>query len=111
MVRRAVVVGVLLCVLAQVAVAKEKQKEGSVWGDAGWGLLAVTANLLYMPAKVVYASVGTITGGLAYLLTAGDSETAQRVWNPSIGGSYVITPAMLRGDEEILFNGPSYSND
>jgi len=52
-----------------------------------------------------------LTGGLAYLLTVGDTETAQKVWSPSVGGSYVITPAMLRGDEPILFNGPSYSNN
>lgn len=106
--RKAVVVGAMLSVLSgSVAEARET----GYWGDAGWGLLAVVANIPYMPAKVLYAGLGTLTGGLAYLLTVGDTDTAQRVWSPSVGGSYVITPAMLRGDDPILFNGPSYSND
>jgi hypothetical protein len=85
--------------------------EAHYWGDAGWGVLTVVANIPYVPAKLLYAAVGTLTGGLAYLVTVGDTETAQKVWSPSLGGSYVVTPAMLRGDEPILFNGPSYSND
>ena len=106
--RKAVVVGAMLSVLLRsVAGAAET----NYWGDAGWGILAVVANIPYMPAKVLYAGLGTLTGGLAYLLTVGDADTAHRVWSPSVGGTYVITPAMLSGDEPILFNGPSYSND
>ncbi len=109
MVRKAIVVGAVLCALAQVAWAAGNEKEGSYWSDAGYGTLAVVANLLYMPVKVVYGTLGLVTGSLAYVLTAGDSDTAQRVWSPSLGGAYVVTPAMLRGDEPVLFNGPSYS--
>jgi hypothetical protein len=118
MVRKMVLVGVVLCMLGQAVqvagqtvAANNEQQESSYWGDAGYGTLAVFANVLYMPVKVVYASLGLLTGSLAYALTVGDSDTAQRVWSPSIGGSYVITPAMLRGDDPLLFNGPSYSND
>ena len=111
--RRIALAGLLVCLLSRAALAEAEAKEtsGSYWGDAGWGLVAVTANVFYMPAKVVYAGVGTLTGGLAYVLTVGDSDTAQKVWSPSLVGSYVVTPGMLRGDEPVLFNGPSYSND
>ena len=37
--------------------------------DAGWGTLTVLSNVLYMPAKVLYATTGGITGGFAYGLT------------------------------------------
>jgi hypothetical protein len=110
MVRKAMVVLVALCVWVQTAQAAVSEKETHYWSDAGYGTLAVFANLLYMPVKVVYSTLGVITGGLAYCLTVGDSNTAERVWSPSVGGSYVITPAMLRGDEPMLFNGPSYTN-
>jgi hypothetical protein len=105
MVRRVIAVAMGLCLTAQVALAGE---EGSYWADAGYGVLAVVANVFYMPAKIVYASLGTLTGGLAYVLTVGDDETAQKVWSPSLGGTYVVSPAILRGDEPLLFNGPSY---
>lgn len=110
MVRKMVVVVVALCLLAQTGYAAT-DKEGSYWSDAGYGTLSVFANLLYMPVKFVYGGLGLITGSLAYVLTVGDSDTAQRVWSPSLGGTYVVTPSMLRGDDPLLFNGPSYSKN
>jgi hypothetical protein len=119
--RKMLLVGLIVSVLSQVSIAQTTEtqsqapvtetKETHYWADGGWGLLAAVATMPYAPAKVVYAAVGTVTGGLAYILTAGDFDTAQRVWSPSVGGSYVITPAMLRGDEPLLFNGPSYSSN
>jgi hypothetical protein len=112
MVRRMVLMGLLVCLLSGAALADTKEtKETNYWSDAGYGVVVVLANVLYMPAKMVYASVGMLTGGLAYIMTVGDSDTAQKVWSPSLGGSYVVTPAMVHGDEPILFNGPSYAND
>ena len=73
--------------------------------DAGWGSLTVLSNLVYMPVKMVYAGLGGITGGLAFALTGGDVDTAEKVWVPSMGGTYIVTPSMLRGEESIAFSG------
>jgi hypothetical protein len=73
--------------------------------DAGWGTLTILSNVLYMPAKLVYATLGGITGGLAFALTGGDTQTAETVWVTSMGGNYVVTPSMLRGEESIAFSG------
>jgi hypothetical protein len=72
---------------------------------AGWGVLAVFANLGYMPMKTVYALMGGLTGGLAYVCTAGNLETATEIWEMSLGGTYVLTPSMIRGETPILFAG------
>jgi len=130
MMRRLLLVGLVVCLLSATAraggmsdtsaaggagtasgAAATSAKEPHYWSDAGFGFVAVIANIVYMPAKVVYGTLGLVTGSLAYVVTVGDSDTAQKVWSPSLGGSYVITPAMLQGDEPILFNGVSYSND
>ena len=113
MLRKMIAVGLLVAMLSGtgLAQAKDTQESNTFWGDAGYGALAVVANVFYMPAKVLYASIGLVTGGLAYLLTVGDTDTAQRILSPSIGGKYVVTPGMLQGDEPILFNGPSYTNE
>ena len=76
--------------------------------DLGWGLAAVGAGLLYTPAKVVYAIVGGMVGGFAYAWTVGDLEVAHHVWSTTVGGTYVLTPAMMRGKEPILFAGETY---
>lgn len=126
MVRKMALIGVVVCLWTHVVMAQSPREGGTsgatpaasatpaergIWSDAGWGVLAVVSNIFYMPAKLVYSGVGVVTGGLAYLVTVGDSDTAQKVWNPSVGGNYIVTPAMLRGEEPILFNGPSYSTD
>jgi hypothetical protein len=76
--------------------------------DVGWGLAAVGVNLFYSPAKLVYAAIGGLVGGMAYVWTAGEPKAAHRVWSVSLGGTYVVTPAMLRGEESLLFMGETY---
>ena len=71
--------------------------------NAGWGALAAVSNLGYMPAKLVYALFGGLTGGLAYVVTLGDYDTSKEIWTASLGGTYVLTPGMMRGEEPIVF--------
>jgi len=78
--------------------------------DFGIGLGTVVVNLLYMPTKVVYATLGGITGSLAYVLTIGRLDIARDIWTPSMGGTYVLTPAMLSGEVPIYFSGVGGEN-
>jgi hypothetical protein len=80
------------------------------WEDAGWGVLTILSNVLYMPTKLVYATVGGLTGGIALGLTGGDMETAENIWVTSMGGTYVLTPAMLQGQDAIAFAGMPATN-
>jgi len=82
----------------------------SSWEDAGWGSLAVLGNFVYMPVKLVYASLGGLTGALALGLTGGDMDTAEKVWVSSMGGTYVLTPGMVQGQDPIAFAGTTTEN-
>ena len=66
----------------------------------------VTTNIVYIPAKCVYAAFGAITGGLGWLLTGGNTEAANGIWLPTCAGTYLVTPAMMEGKEECRFVGP-----
>jgi hypothetical protein len=79
--------------------------EESMGNEAGLGAAAAACTLLYGPAKLVYAGLGGLGAGLAWVLSAGDNEVAGRVLNRSLRGDYVITPAHLRGEREIVFIG------
>jgi hypothetical protein len=96
---RAGIVSVLLTVPSQ---AKADYLE-----DAGMGTATVLANVVYMPVKLTYATLGGITGGFAYVLTGANYQVAERVWTPSLGGNYVLSPDHLRGDQTIYFSGPT----
>jgi|SRR5262245_21950230 hypothetical protein len=75
--------------------------------DAGMGTATVLVNVLYMPAKLVYAALGGVTGSVAYVLTGANYEVAERVWTPSLGGNYVLNPDQLRGNQPIYFSAPA----
>jgi len=73
--------------------------------NVGYGAGSVLASCVYSPAKVVYALLGGLTGGVAYGLTGGNQDVAKKIWTPSLRGTYVITPEMLKGKERVEFVG------
>jgi len=62
-------------------------------------------SLLYTPLKVGYAGLGGFMGGLAYLMTAGNEQVAQSIWDASLHGTYWLTAKHLQGEETIHFKG------
>ena len=79
--------------------------EQPVSSEAGWGAGAALASVFYIPAKVTYAGLGLLTGGLGWVLTGGRSDVANNIIYPAIGGNYVVTPSHLKGTEPIYFVG------
>jgi hypothetical protein len=98
--RMVLVAGVLFCGVGAAQPARAGFLE-----DAGWGSLTVLTNLVYMPVKLTYAVLGGLTGGLTYMCSAGNLETAETVWKTSMGGTYAVTPRMLQGEDPIAFAG------
>lgn len=78
---------------------------GVNWPGAGYGAAALFGNLLYIPAKLTYAVVGSVVGGGTYLVTAGNTQAANAVWRSALGGDYVLTPQMIAGEQPINFSG------
>ena len=52
------------------------------------------------------ALMGGLAGGMGFIFTGGDKATANKIWGPTLGGEYVITPGgVFRGDRELNFFG------
>ncbi|HKF27746.1 MAG TPA: hypothetical protein VKB29_00870 [Candidatus Binataceae bacterium] len=85
----------------------QQPENGVNWPGAGYGAVALFGNLLYFPAKLVYAILGTIVGGGTYLVTAGNAQAASTVFRSALGGDYVLTPQMVAGQQPINFSGPT----
>jgi hypothetical protein len=75
--------------------------------EAKTGATVVLANVVYMPAKVLYAAGGGLVAGMAYLFSAGDKEVAKPILDASIGGDYIVEPEHLSGDKKLVFFGQS----
>jgi len=86
--------------------SQQPQKEG-VGEEAGYGIGSALANVFYIPAKVTYAGLGLITGGLGWALSGGRADVATNIIYPAVRGNYVVTPSHLKGTEPIYFVGPA----
>ena len=90
---------------AQTADANQPPQQEGVGEEAGYGLGAALANVFYIPAKVTYAGLGLLTGGLGYVLSGGRADVANNIIYPAVRGNYVVTPSHLKGTEPIYFVG------
>ncbi len=82
-------------------------QQGVNWQGVGVGAGALAANVIYIPAKLVYGILGGIGGGAGYALTGGNQQVANTIWRSSLGGDYVVTPDMLTGKQPVHFSGPT----
>ena len=94
-----------LLALAPVAAGARESNSKEASSDFGIGLVAVLANVVYMPVKVVYGVLGGVTGCFAFVLSGANKDVADGVWVPSLGGDYVLTTDMMTGREPVHFNG------
>ncbi|HEU4686288.1 MAG TPA: hypothetical protein VFS39_17410 [Nitrospira sp.] len=110
---RGSIIGVLLTIMligtvlfAPEATQAEDQSLGSSSSDgrgievASWALAVP-----YCLAKSVFAIGGGIVGGLGYVFSGFNAETAKTIWTKSIYGTYIIRPSHLRGEEPVRFLG------
>jgi ABC-type Fe3+-siderophore transport system permease subunit len=95
------IAGCLVAGLALAPLAASASSGSSIAKEAGLGAASGLATIVYMPVKLAYAIGGTIVGGLAYVFSGGDSEVAKVVLTPATAGDYVITPSILRAEQEL----------
>ena len=77
--------------------------EGS--DDTGIQVAAWALTVPYIIGKCALALGGAVVGGLGYLFSGGNADTAKAIWTTSIYGTYIIRPAHLRGEEPVHFLG------
>jgi hypothetical protein len=94
-----------LPVHAQTTDSANQATEPGVGEEAGYGIGSALANIFYIPAKVTYAGLGLLTGGLGFVLSGGRPDVANNIIYPAVRGNYVVTPSHLKGTEPIYFVG------
>ncbi len=100
----------LTLVPVSIAQGAEDASQGSAKG-AGLQAASWLLTLPYGAAKVCFAIVGGVTGGLTYVFSGGNLDAAKSVWHTSVYGTYVITPEHLQGDKPVRFLGVASESD
>jgi hypothetical protein len=97
--------GLLIALTGSPAIAadtSETSPEGAALQAASW-----VATIPYGAVKVAYALGGGIVGGLAWMVTGGNTAVAKAVWIPSMTGDYIVLPQNLTGEKSLHFMGGS----
>ena len=71
--------------------------------QVAYGAGSFFGTLVYAPAKLAFCVLGGVTSALT--LPFGGTETAGKVATAACGGTWVITPATLKGTEPVQFVG------
>ena len=99
------VVGMLSLTAVSSGWAASDQNAESTGAQGGLGVASFMLSIPYGVAKTVYAGLGGLVGGAAYLVTGLDERTAKKIWDVSVLGNYVVTPEHLKGNEPLRFFG------
>jgi len=76
--------------------------EGSTAAQVGYGVGSAVGTLVYVPLKATFCILGGI--GAAFTAIA-SPPTAGKVARVSCGGTWVVTPDVVSGDEPMHFVG------
>ena len=108
----AAVVACLAISLAPASALAENTA-GNMANGLGIGTASALSSLIYGPAKIVYATGGVLVGGLGWIFSGGDGEVAKSIISPAVYGDYVVSPAVLRGEQSLEWYGraPGYASD
>lgn len=87
------------------AVKSAQAAEEKRYGPANY-TGTILSNVFYFPAKVLFAAGGAITSGVVFLGSLGDSSVSRPIWDASVYGDYLVTPAMMAGEDRVRFVGP-----
>ncbi len=84
--------------------APEEPATAEPWPSGAAIAGGVAANLFYVPAKLLYAGLGAVTGAAAMVLSL-DRGVANDIWARSLGGDYFVTAKHVSGEDSLAFAG------
>jgi|RhiMetdeSRZDD1v2_1073273.scaffolds.fasta_scaffold102949_4 hypothetical protein len=94
---------VLGLALAASVLATDARAADSAGSEAAYGAGSVLGTLLYAPLKTSFCVVGGVTSGLT--LPFGGTQTAGKVASAACGGTWAITPEVLKRTQPVRFVG------
>jgi hypothetical protein len=99
----AAILSVALIGLSVPSWADSSSNESTV-SHAGYGAGSAFGTVLYAPLKATFCILGGIGGAVTY---PASQSTGSKIWTSSCGGTWVITPDVLRGQEKFRPVGES----
>ena len=93
----------VLALTVAIAAVPAPARAESTAQEVAYGVGSATSTLVYAPVKASFCILGAVSRGLT--LPFGGPRTAGKVASTACGGTWVVTPAALRGREPVRFMG------
>ena len=87
----AVVLSLAAMILAPVSLRAEDVIE-----KAGVATGVTAGNMWFLPVKAISMTVGALSGALSFVVTGGNVELTEQIWQDTSQGPYIITPELAR---------------
>jgi len=91
---------------ADARAQETRAREASAATQFATGFASFIVSPVYGGFQVAMAFIGCFVGGATWIFSGADTAAASKVWNPTMKGTYVISPEHLRGEQPIQFLGP-----
>lgn len=63
---------------------------------AGVAVGVTAGNMWVLPLKAITVTVGLLSGALSYIVTGGNTELTQQIWQDTLEEPYVVTRDLAR---------------
>ena len=93
----------VLALTVAIAAVPAPARAESTAQEVAYGVGSATSTLVYAPVKASFCILGAVIRGLT--LPFGGPRTAGKMASTAYGGTWVVTPAALRGREPVRFMG------
>lgn len=82
--------------LAMFALSPVPLRAEDLTEKAGVAVGVTAGNLWFVPIKAITVTVGALSGALSYVVTGGNRDLTQQIWQDTFQGPFVITPEIAR---------------
>lgn len=85
-----------MLVLTLIGLSPASLKAADAIEKAGVAVGVTAGNLWFLPIKAITVTVGALSGALSYVVTGGNRELTQQIWQDTTESPYLITPELAR---------------
>lgn len=85
---------VALLTLTSLAPAHVRAED--VIEKAGVATGVTVGNTIIVPLKAATMLIGALSGALSFIVTGGNADLTQQIWQDTLQGPYLVTPELAR---------------
>ena len=93
---RKIKLAAVVALLTLTSVAPAHLRAEDVIEKAGVATGVTVGNSIAVPLKAVTMVIGALSGVLSFIVTGGNTELTQQIWQDTFQGPYVVTPELAR---------------